>query len=226
MDLDTLEQFLLLAQHPSKGRFSVSGLHIQYGLAGAILLEMTKMEVLSLSDEKVQLKKGLKFDHPIFKTCSDLIYQSKKDRKIRYWINKFARQSKKTKWFVIHSLVKKRLLRIEERKFLGLIPYKKTYLIESKTRDTLIQQLKSSILSGQNIKQEDLMTLGLVEACKMHKLFSNDKQELKSIQKSLKKVIKDSPIASTVNQTIIEVQAAILTAIIASTVVTSTAGGQ
>lgn len=224
MDLNILEQFLLLAQHPSKGRFSISGLYIQYGLSGSILLELSKLEIIELSGKRLQLKKGNEWQHSILKDCSNLMYQSKKDKPIRYWLHKFAKNTKKHKWSVVSSLVKKRLLRIEQHKFLGLIPYQKTYLIDSKTRNQLIQKLKSAILSGKVQDQDDLMLLGLVEACKMHNLFSKDRHKLKTIRKSLKAIIKDSPIASTVNQTIQEVQTAILGAIIASTVVTTTAG--
>jgi hypothetical protein len=55
----------------------------------------------------------------------------------------------------------------------------------------------------------------------MHKILSKDKKELKLIKKELKRIIKENPIAETVDKTIREIQAAIITSITASVTVTA-----
>ena len=55
----------------------------------------------------------------------------------------------------------------------------------------------------------------------MHKIFSSDKAELKTIKKRLKTIMEENPIAESVDKTIKEVQAAIFVGIMASTVVTT-----
>ncbi|MFO7620157.1 MAG: GPP34 family phosphoprotein, partial [Bacteroidales bacterium] len=53
---NTAEKFLLIAHHPEKGRFTISPMYIKYGLAGAILLDMTLEDRIDLTDKRLILK--------------------------------------------------------------------------------------------------------------------------------------------------------------------------
>lgn len=223
MKLSTVEKFLLIAQHSNKGKFIISDMHINYGIIGAILLEMSLEHKIIIENDKLVLKNSGIDDNQIISEITIMISNSKKLRKIKYWITKLARKSRKYKWTILTELECKKIIRIENKKFLEFIPYKKSYLIDSKTRDNLIQKLKSNILFHQELSNENVVVLGLIEACKMHKIITSDKDELKTIRKVLKEIIKESPIADTVNKTIKQVQAAIIGAIIASTVASSAA---
>lgn len=88
MELSIAEKFLLLAQHPTKGKFIISGLHIQYGIAGSLMLEMSV-------DKRIEIENGLlvltstkgKSDQ-LISEIEMQIRNSPKPRKIKYWINK------------------------------------------------------------------------------------------------------------------------------------------
>lgn len=223
MKLSIAETFLLIAQHPIKGRFLTSDIHINYGIIGAFLLEMSLEGKVEIENGKLIIKHSESTDHKIISELSITIANSKKPRKIRYWISKLARNSKKYKWIILSELADNNFIRIENKTFLGLIPYKRNYLIDNVSRDHLIQELKSKLLLRQELSNENLIIFGLIEACKMHKIITSDKNELKIIRKVLKQIIKESPIAETVDETIKQVQAAIIGAIVASTVVSSSA---
>lgn len=224
MKLNTLTKFLLAAQHPSKGRFIISGMHIQYGIVGAALLEMSQEKRIDIESNKVFLIKEEESDNPIISEISMQIRNSKKPRTIKYWVTKLARKSNRFKWAVLTDLEKNNLIRIESRKFLGLIPYRKHFLIDNAIRDNLISQLRNNVLFWQNLDEESILMLGLVEACKMHKIITSNRKELKIIKKELKHIIKESPIAETVDKTIKQIQAAIMIGIIASTAAASASG--
>jgi len=224
MKLNTLTKFLLIAHHPEKGRFIISEAHINYGIIGAALLEMSLDEQIRIEGQKLILIKDANSENFIISEISKEIKNAKKPRKIKYWVTKLARKSRRFKWEILANLEKHKLLKIEDRKFLGLIPYKKSYLIESSIRNGLINQLRKEALFGKNLNNDTILMLGLIEACKMHKIITSDKQELKKLKKALKEIIKESPIADTVDKTIKEVQAAIIGAIVASTVAASASG--
>jgi uncharacterized membrane protein YheB (UPF0754 family) len=224
MKLNTLSKFLLVAHHPEKGRFLISEAHINYGIIGAALLVMSLDGQIKIEENKLILIKNGASDHPIITEISMAIRDSKKPRKIKYWVTKLARKSRKFKWIILTDLEKNKLLRVEERKFLGLIPYRKTYLIGRATRDNLIRQLRNNALFRNDLNEDSLLMLGLVEACKMHKIITSDKAELRKLKKELKEIIKESPIADTVDETIKQVQAAIIGAIVASSAASATAG--
>ncbi len=203
MKLSTVENFLLFAHHPNKGRFVVSEMNINYGIIGAILLEMSLEDKVIIENDNLILK------------------SSKKPRKIKYWITKLSSKSRKYKWIILNELSGKNFMRIENKTFLGFIRYKRSYLIDNRTRDNLIQQLRNNILFQQELSNENVVLLGLIEACKMHNIIASNKDELKAIRKKLKQIIKESPIADSVDKTIKQVQGAILGAIIASTAASS-----
>ncbi len=224
MRLNTLTKFLLVAHHPEKGRFLISDTYIHYGIIGAALLEMSLDGQIKIEEDKLILIKNRDLDNPIISEISMEIRNSKKPRKIKYWVTKLAQKSRKFKWIILTDLEKDKLLRIEVRKFLGLIPYRKSYLIDGTTRVNLIRQLRNNVLFRNDLNEDSILMLGLIEACKMHKIITSDREELKKLKKELKEIIKENPIAETVDQTIQQVQAAIIGAIIASTVAASTSG--
>lgn len=224
MKLNTITKFILAAQHPSKGRFIISGMYIQYGIVGAALLEMSKDKQIDIENNKVLLIQEEKSYNPIISEISMQIGNSKKIRTIKYWITKLAQKSNRFKWAILTDLEKNNLIKIERKSFLGIIPYRRHFLIDNTIRDNLISQLRNNVLFRQNLDEESILMLGLVEACKMHKIIALDRQELKKVKKELKQIIKESPIAETLDKTIKQIQAAIMGAIIASTVAASASG--
>lgn len=221
MKLNTVEQFLLLAKRPVKAGFAISDVHLSYGMVGAILLEMSLLDMIEIKDDRLVLKNSISSGNPTIAEVESVINASTKTRKVKYWVSKLARRSRKSRWAALAELENKNLIRIENKTFLGIIPYSRSYLTNQEARNTLIRELNSSILSGKELSNEAIVVLGLVEACKMHKIIANNRQELKYIRKELKGIIRQSPIANAVDKTIKEVQAAVTGTIIASTVAAS-----
>ncbi len=58
--------------------------------------------------------------------------------------------------------------------------------------------------------------LGLIEACKMHKIIAKDKSEIKICKRKLAELIKSDSIAQGVDKVIKEMQAVIIGAVVAS----------
>ncbi|WP_200975258.1 GPP34 family phosphoprotein [Echinicola sp. 20G] len=224
MELSIAKKFLLLAQHPEKARMLISGVHIQYGLAGALLLQMSLEDKIEVSGEDIlTVKRGASFNDPLLEEVAQMIQKSKKPRKMRYWIQKVGPKALKWRHQFYDQMAQERLIRVEKKKFLGLIPYTLTYLVNSQIRNKMIQELKSDVFRKKDIIPENMAVLGLIEACKMHNVLSKEKSQLKSIKKDLKQLVKESPISATVDQTIRQVQAAIISTIVATTVATNVA---
>jgi golgi phosphoprotein 3 len=223
MQLNTVEKFLLITHHPEKGRFIVSGIQMEYGIIGALLLDMTLENKIVLEKDMLILNKNWKSDNQVLSEISSLISKSDRPRTIKHWLSIFARRSNKYKWLVLTELVNKKTISIENKKIMGIIPYRKSYLTETYTRSNLIQQLKNNILFHKDLSNEAVAILGMIEACKIHKIITSEKDELRRLKAELKQVTKDSPIASMVDQTIRQVQAAILAAMVASMAASSAA---
>jgi hypothetical protein len=214
--LSAAEKFLILAHHPEKGRFRVSDVHLKYGLIGALLLELSVQGSLQLEEGKVILRKQERHS----RSLPDMIYRKISEqpapKKVRFWIRKLAVKSNMYKWQILRDLEEKRIIRIEHAKILGLIPHKRSYLLGKKVQYDLIRETRNSVMQHGVIKSEDLVILGLVKACRMQKIISQDRSERKIMNEKMTAALKESPIAEDVDITIRQVQAAIIGAVAAS----------
>jgi hypothetical protein len=214
--LSISEKLLIIAHHPDKSRFRIPEMHLKYGLTGALLLELSLEDRLILENNKAVLNDmGTPID-PVLKEFSERIGASVHPRNIRFWIRRFAQKSGRYKWQRLHEMEKKRVVRIEHRKFLGLIPFKKSYLINKKLQYDLIRETKASVLQQGELNNEQLVILGLVKACRMTRMISKERSERRMINDRLNKIMKESPIPAGVDQAIRQVQAAIIGAVAAS----------
>lgn len=216
MKLDLLEKFILLAHHPEKRRFLISDLPINYGLIGAMLLDMSLEERIDIQNDDLILKDHRNISNPMIAEIATTIHQSKKKRKVKYWVMKFGQKASKYKRRILESLEKKNIIEIERKKFLGLIPYIKTNVSDRRLRDRLVQEVRENVLNRRDIADEDTLMLGLVESCKMYRALSADKEEIKRMKANLKDILKDSPIADSIDKTVKQVQSAIIVSVIAS----------
>ena len=220
-NLNTAEKFLIMAHHPEKGRFIISSLFIQYGITGAILLDMTNEGRINMEDKRLLLKTVKVPSDAIKSDIVTLMSQSDRPRKTEYWVRKLAARYTRYKREILKGLEEKRIVRMEEKKFLGIIPYRQSYLIESYTRNNIIHQLKNDILDARGASGDNISLAGLVEACRMYRILSSDRDELKMIRTQVKKIIKESPVSDVVVQTIRQIQVAIISSVTAATIAAS-----
>lgn len=225
-NFNTAGKFLLIAHHPEKGRFLIPHIFLQYGIAGALLMDLTLEDRIEVENKQLILKPAKGSADPVINEVVTIMSQSPKSRSVGYWVRKLATRYRKYKWQLLKGLEDERMVRIEEKKFLGLIPYRKSYLIESYTRSNLIRQLKSEILAYTREPSSASMAIaGLIEACRMQRVLSDDREERKNIKTQLKKINKESPVSDVVSQSIRQVQAAIIAGVTAA-MIASTAGGR
>lgn len=223
MQLDVLEKFVLLAHHPAKRRYLISELYINYGIIGAMLLDLSLMKKLDLRDEMLIITDRNDIPNPMVAEIAKEIYQSGKQKKVKFWVMKYGRKAAKYRRNILESLASKNVMEIERKKFLGLFPYIKTRVSDRRTQENLAREIKSKVFNHQDISDEDTVMLGLVEACKMYRALSNDRDEIKRMKAHLKNILKDSPIAESIDKTVKQVQSAIMISIITSTTAATTA---
>jgi len=219
MKLSIVEKFLLLAQHPEKGWYITGDTQVVYGLIGALLMQMSLANRFKMESKKLILCTEKKSENAIFADI-EMRIAKKKPRKVKTWISSLANKSRKYRIAIQTEMMSKRLIRVEQKKFLGLIPYRRVYLVETKTRNALIHDLKRAILSKHKMDDETISLLAIINASDMHKIFAKDRAERKHIKKELKKLVKENPIANSLSQSIMEVQAAIAASVTAVSVAT------
>jgi golgi phosphoprotein 3 len=227
MKLNIAETFLLIAIFPEKGKFWISDIYVSNCLIGAILFDLTFENVLKIENNILLLSDNYSLDNNyIYNDIISELKNSRKNRKVKYWIGKFSNRSKKYKLEILRKYEENHIVTIEHKKFLGLIPYNKPILFDKSFRQSIIEQLHDTILYHNNLTQEVIALLNLIKVCEIQHLIAFDKSERKMIKSNIKNIIIDNPITNGVNDSINEIHAAIISAVIASSVASSVASGR
>lgn len=217
---NTAEKFFILIQHPDKSRFIVSEQIKNAGLIGSILLDLVNNKNLEIDSGKLIVKSTITDLSQTHKTILEQIEKSTRIRKIKTWISKFSQKSRKYQKEILLGLDNKGIIKIDYKSFLG-IKYYRTRLINFTIRENTIEEIRNIIFNDAKINSGDSLILGLMDACKMHKLICKDKKEIKICKMKLKEIMKSDLISQGVDKVIKEMQAAIIGAIVASSVAIS-----
>ena len=117
---------------------------------------------------------------------------------------------------ILHDLAMDGKIRLEDKRFI-IFPYKHAYLIDGNYRDSQLKELNDIILTGKSLDIESASILGIIEACKMHKVLTKNKESLKIIKSNLKEMVKHDSVSQEVKQVIAEMQAAAVAATVVTT---------
>lgn len=209
MDHKVTEHFISLSLSPDTGRYQVLGNYLTYGIVGALLMDLSLGGRIALEDHMLIAGKdmsptGVHASDRMLKTLAE----SGRKRNIKTWVRRLGNRSAWYRKEMQKYFVKEGLLKVENKRFIG-IPYQLHYVAKPGFRKNLIIRYKDIILYKKIPDEAELMVLGLMFACKMHKLLSNVGPERRKIRKRLLEISKDNPYASDINRTILEMQAAI-----------------
>ena len=215
MDSSVAELYVILALNPEKGRISISDIYFRYSLTGALIMEYLESGEIAIENKRV-VPSFIKNGETIHDLFAERIMKSSKNKRLSFWISRLANKSRIIFREIIYSLEKERILRIEQKKFLNIFPYKRYWFIDNSVRIHLIELLRGILLYNRQPGKKDIMLLGLVEASNAYKLLSHEKGESKLLHQKNTKLLKGDIISAEISQTIREVQAAIVASITAA----------
>ncbi|MEA1885775.1 MAG: GPP34 family phosphoprotein [Bacteroidota bacterium] len=222
MDHKVTEQFISLSLNPSTGRYLVLGNYLTYGIVGAIMMDLALAGKIALEDHVIiEGKDTSSTGIPAHDRMMRTISGSTKRRNVKKWVRKLGNRSAWYRKELQKYFVKKGILRVQHKRFIG-IPYKLHYVATPGLRKNLINRYKEIILYNKKPEDHEIMVLGLMYACKMHKIIAKGGAERRKVRKNLIEIIKDNAFAADINKVIMEIQVAI-TASVAATVAVSPA---
>ncbi len=224
MEARVSENFIVLTLNPRSGNFMIFGNYLKYGMIGAILMDLVLAKKITVNGHRISATEGASITgiEPHDKILG-LIAKAGRPLRIRSLLGRISIRSG---WYVRefrNILIEQGIVRAEHKRFM-FISYKLHYLTDPGRRTRLIYRLRDILLYNKIPDEAEIMTLGLSFACKLHRGFSDDHTERRSLRQSLKNFARQDVIASDINRTIMEVQAAITASITASIAATSGRG--
>jgi golgi phosphoprotein 3 len=212
MQLNLYEEFILLSLDKIKGKFIIDSLALNYGLAGAILLQLSKEEIIRIDSKKLYLEKLNLTDNKILDDCIGLIRASKKQRSAKYWVNKIGSKAGPMRNWILSQLCDKQIVKVQKSKFLWVFTITRYPAANSEVIDQIKKQLIDIVINYRKPELESVLLLSLVDGCKLTRAFFPDKADYKKAITRIKELTKEIEIGEAVSQTIKEIQTAVIIA--------------
>ncbi|MEV6303683.1 GPP34 family phosphoprotein [Actinoplanes sp. NPDC051861] len=213
--MSLLDEFMLLA-HDRLGRRIADTTRLDYGLGGAVLLELAMAERIDVVDKKVAVLDRSPIGDPLVDAGLARIDADSRRRKAGHWVNKLA---KGTRQQVLDRLVTTEVLDVERSTVLGFIPRTRYPWVgghEAVAATDARERMRAALL-GATPDPRTSALCSLIAAVEIdRKLFPD--MDRKVVRRRLKEISEGAWAAAAVRKAIQEVQAAITAAAVAGAV--------
>ena len=206
------EKLFCLAVNPKKGGiFMNASSALSMTLTGSVFVEMMNKGLVSIEKGVVHLVNRTVQNDEIHEFFLNRIRLREKDRKLRNWISYFNARGRKIRKLFIHNLVRKNVLRVEEKRFL-FIPYEKVYLMDRELVENIRKDVENASL-GLGTTSDDLLVLAVMVAKTniLSRIFP-DRARRKEAARNLKK-LPETDVSKAVQEAIQMMHAAVYVAV-------------
>jgi len=204
MELNLIDKLILLALDDDKGTFAAEPMAVQYGLAGAVILELFLQERIKIVDKKVVIKNRTRIGDDLLDGFVKTIANSKRERTLMHWVQTFGNKVRDIKKQTLNKLITKGILTKREEKFLWVFNNDKYPTSNVKPENTLRKRLYQIIENNQNPEVDELMLISLIDTCKLNRVVYG-KQREKNFRKNIKNAVKVAKNNTEIGATIKEV---------------------
>lgn len=157
------EKLFCLAVNPKKGGILLSASSVLgMTLTGSIFIELMNKEIVSLANRRVRLVNPSLQSDEVHEFLLRKIREHGRDRKLRVWISYFGARKRKLQKLFIRDLVRRNVLRTEERRIL-FVPYEKVFLMDRGLVETVVKEVENAIF-GREQRTEESLTLAVLVA--------------------------------------------------------------
>ncbi|WP_439132317.1 GOLPH3/VPS74 family protein [Polaribacter sp.] len=224
-DLNLIDKFLLLALDDEKGKFNSGPFALNYGLSGAVLLELSLRECINIVDKKIVVNNVKRIDDAFLNKNLDILKNANKKRSLKYWIQKFGNKEREIKKETLDKLIRKGILVKREQKFLWVFNNDKFPTVNAKPENILRKRLYEIVELHKKPTLEELMLVSLINTCNMDRIVYG-KERYKKCKKNIKTLVSDTEnniLSTTMKEIHTQITAMIVVMISASIAATSTA---
>jgi hypothetical protein len=197
MELNIAEKYLLIILHPDKSKYLVSDQMINPGLFGSMLADLTMEGKIEIRDKRIIAMADYTRISKAHNMILSKIASSKTKKRIKTWIANFGWNARKYRYMVLHELAMKSMIKLENKRFL-IFNYKNARLINKSERQSILDDLNDTLQSNKSVNNEIASLLGIIDACKMYKVLTKDKVELKSVKSAIKEIVQQDSISKEV----------------------------
>jgi len=212
--LTIAEELLLLALDDEKGNIVFSAANsLGYGLAGAILSELTLEERITLEGKKVVITNDAPLEDKVLNRIASQIKDSAKSRSPRSWIERLNKTELRKE--LLQRLVEKGILQEKEEKVLGIFTRRRYPESQGAPEHSIRTRIQECLDGSREPDARTTMLLGLIKACNLVGEIV-PKKEKRVVEKQIEQMMKNNPYSKAVKASVDAMQAAIIAACVAA----------
>ncbi len=182
--LSISEKLFLLNINPQKGGMLFrSSQTLDVTLCGAIIMELYLLKVIGIANKRVSIGSENP-SNDLHKFVLEKFVKHQNPKRISFWISKLGFSVRGIKKMVKAELVQKRLIRLEERRFLFFKWYK-PYLLDKMHVREIGDKINKQLFEGKYTTEEFMVLSLLMPNRLLFRLFP-DREKRKNARKKLK----------------------------------------
>lgn len=221
--MNLLGELLLLA-YDDEGRKIHDGTRLDYGLGGALLLELTLSGRVDVVDKCVVVIDPSPTGDPLVDDALARIRDDSRARKPGHWVGKFA---KGTRQRVLDHLISREILRVEHGTVLWIFPkttYPAVHGTEPAAEADARQRMRAAVTTTGAVDARTAALCSLVSATDMNRRVFAD-LDRRQVTARLKEISEGDWASAAVKRAIQDVQTAVMAGAIAATTAAATGSG-
>lgn len=185
MEPKVVQDFFLLSINPKNGYYFNFGNEFTYGLMGALVLDLYRLEKINFQNKSVFLVDQSSTDYPFFNRAIELIKQKRTLLNVYGLISRIGFRYRIYKKEIVGSLLQNKIIIKVRKKFL-FIPYNRYYPFDRDRRFSIIRRYRDILLRNEMPETDDLYLLSLIHATGLYKALSDQRAERKVMRTKMK----------------------------------------
>lgn len=199
------EKIYLLGINPKKGGIVMAANSaMNYVLIGGLLLELSLKKNIVFEKNRIVIKNN-KSSNSLHQFMLDKIGKSNKELKISTWISKFTFSIKFIKKEVQQALMKKRVIKMVQRRFL-FFHWGSPEIVNFQVLYKLLAKIESQVFKGTDIEEELVLLSFLKPAGLLTRIFP-DREKRKHAKEKLNLIMNKNQLSIATNNAIAAAQA-------------------
>lgn len=210
--LNLSEKLFTLAVNPKKGGIFLSASSaLGMTLTGSVFVEMINAGLISSEKGLVHVENPVVQRDEVLEFFMSRIRLREKPRKMRNWISYFNVRGRKIQKLFIRSLVRKQVLRTEEKRIL-FIPYEKVYVMDHALVENIRKDVEATFLLKTDPNDEALILAVMIGKSNLLSRIFPDRARRKEAARFLKK-LPETEISKAVQDALQMAQAAVFVSV-------------
>ncbi len=197
MELKLYEKFILLVIDNIKGHFICDRIFLNYALAGILFYDLYLQEKITFKENKITLARYNYSGDPVTDEVLKMIHDSRKTRRIRYWINKTGNRSRRIRKKILKRLSMKLIIRITDHRFMGIIPYSRYRVLKKPVKEQFVKEIIAGLIQNKPLDQETIFLITLMDNRIIRNIIA-DKHERRIARKKVRELMDQNIFSKTV----------------------------